>query len=52
MEMLIPYSIYSRNTEKELLWKIKRRREGNHNYIMQIQKVDIIAGAVCKDHVH
>ena len=53
MEMPVSHSIYTEIQKKNSVWKIKRRREGNHKHIMcKYRKVDIIAGAVCKDHVH
>jgi len=44
MEMPVSHSIYTEIQKKNSVWKIKRRCEGNHKYIMQVPK--------CKDHVH
>ena len=52
MEMPVSHSIYTEIQKKNSVWKIKRRCEGNHKTLCQYRKVDIIAGAVCKDHVH
>ena len=33
MEMPVSHSIYTEIQKKNSVWKIKRRCEGNHNYI-------------------
>lgn len=52
MEMPISHRIYSKILEEGIVWKSKRRCARNSEHTVQIQNVEIIAGAVCVDHVH
>ena len=47
MEMPISHRIYSKISEEGIVWKSKRRCARNSEHTVQI-----IAGAVCVDHVH
>lgn len=44
--MPVPYSFYSQIQEENLIWKNKSRRKRYY------QKIEIVEGAVCADHVH
>ena len=44
MEMPVSHSIYTEIQKKNSVWKIKRRCEGNHKYIMQVPKSGYYSG--------
>ena len=52
MEVPIPYRVYTKVSEKGTVWKIDAGCSGDHRYIMQYKTVEIVSGAVCKDHIH
>lgn len=37
---------------EDTIWKCKERCEGDPRHIEKVKNVDVIAGAVCVDHVH
>ena len=50
--MPISYSVYTKVQKKVLYGKIKDDVRDMINTLCQYKNVDIIAGAVCVDHVH
>lgn len=52
MEMPVPYSFYSKVPEKTLYGKIREDIREIITTLCKYKDVEIIAGAVCMNHVH
>lgn len=52
MEMPVPYSLYTKVSEESFIWESKRRCKRIISVLCKYKEVEIIAGAVCIDHVH
>lgn len=50
--MPVSYRIYTEISKEKIIWTDEARCTGDIKYIVQIQGVKIIEGAVCADHVH
>lgn len=51
MEVPIPYSIYSKVSEKTVVWENKRKCARDHSNAVQVQNAEIIAGGR-EDYIH
>lgn len=51
MEMPIPYSVHTEIQEKTIIW-VKEDVQEIIATLCKYKNVEIIAGAVCEDHVH
>ena len=49
--MPVPYCIYSEISSESAVWESKGRCTRDTADIVSVQKVEIIEGAVCVDHV-
>ncbi len=52
MEMPVPHCIYSKIPQKDIIWEIREDVGEITNILCKYKNIEIIAGAVCADHVH